>query len=189
MIIGIAGTLGSGKGTVVEYLKTKGFSHYSSSGTLKRILEERGEPTLRENLSNLANQLSQEYSGGILEMSHQFAIKAGDANYILEAIHRVREAEYVRSVGGIILGINADIKIRYDRISQRQEGEKDNVTFEQFVADSNREDEGATGSGPNIKAVIATADFVIENNGTLEELHAQIDKIMPTLSKRSNDTL
>lgn len=29
IIIGITGTLGAGKGTVVEYLKTKGFKHFS----------------------------------------------------------------------------------------------------------------------------------------------------------------
>ena len=29
IIIGITGTLGAGKGTVVEYLKKKSFKHYS----------------------------------------------------------------------------------------------------------------------------------------------------------------
>jgi dephospho-CoA kinase len=183
MIIGIAGTLGSGKGTVVEYLKTKGFTHYSSSGTLCRMLEARGESTTRENLSHLANQLAQEYTGGILEMSHQFALAAGDTNYILESIHRVKEAAYIRSIGGVILGVDADIEIRYSRISKRQEGQKDNVSFEQFVADSQREDDGATNSGPNIRAVIGTADFIIVNNGTLTELYSQIDNFFERFNK------
>jgi len=184
MIIGIAGTLGAGKGTVVEYLKQKGFTHYSSSGTLGRILEARGESTARENLSNLANELSKEFPGGILQMSHQFAVEADDIDYILESIHRVREAEYVQSIGGIILGVDADIETRYARITQRQEGEKDKVTFEQFVADAKREEEGATGSGPNIRAVIATADFVVMNNGTLESLHSQIDSFLLKFSAK-----
>jgi len=178
MIIGITGTLGAGKGTVVEYLKGKGFVHYSASGTLCRMLEERGLPTNREHASQLANELLQQYPGGILEMSNQFARAAGDTKYILESIHRIREAEYVRSISGLLLGVDADIKIRYERISRRQEGEKDNVTFEQFIADSKREEDGATGSGPNIKAIIAMADFVIKNNGSLEELHTQVDDFL-----------
>lgn len=42
LIIGITGTNGAGKGTVVEYLvKEKGFSHYSVSGYLTQILKRR----------------------------------------------------------------------------------------------------------------------------------------------------
>lgn len=38
-IIGITGTLGAGKGTIVEYLKDKkGFAHFSVREFLKEIL-------------------------------------------------------------------------------------------------------------------------------------------------------
>lgn len=178
MIIGIAGTLGSGKGTVVKYLKTKGFSHYSSSDVLKRILSERSELSTRENLSNLANELMKEYEGGVLHFSNQYANDEEKKDYILEALHRVSEGEYLKKIGGIILGIDADIKTRYERISQRKEGEKDNVTFDKFVSDSDREDDGKIGSGPNIRAVMAMANYIIMNNGTVEELQVQVDDFL-----------
>jgi dephospho-CoA kinase len=178
MIIGIAGTLGAGKGTVVEYLKSKGFAHYSSSKTLIRILTERGQDHVRKNMSDLANELMRDYEGGILYFSHEQAKKDGHQDYILEALHRVSEGEYVHKIGGIILGIDAEIEVRYERTIKRQEGMKDNVTFEQFKSDSDREDEGRTGSGPNIKAVIKMADYTVTNNGTVEELHQQIDEFI-----------
>jgi len=178
MIIGITGTLGAGKGTVVEILKKRGFSHYSSSDILKDILKERNTLATRENLSNLANELMKEYEGGILHFSHQRAKKEGANKYILESLHRVSEAEYVKKIGGVVLGIDADIKIRYDRISIRKHGEKDNVTFEQFVADSKREDEGQTGSGPNIKAVIQMADYTIYNDGDITALSGEVEKFL-----------
>ena len=181
MILGIAGTIGAGKGTVVEYLKTKGFAHFSASGTLWRILEERGLPTSREHSSALANELLEKYTGGIIEMSHVFAKESKEPNYILESIHRVREAEYVKSIGGIILGIDADVEVRYERAHARKEGLKDDVTFEQFLADSEREDEGKTGSGPNIKAVIRMADYTIMNDGTIEELETKIETFLQSL--------
>lgn len=177
MIIGLAGTIGSGKGTVVEYLKTKGFSHYSSSGILRDILRERGVSEIRENLSALADELMAKQAGGVFCASYERAQKDGSKNYILEAIHRVSEAEYVQSIGGIIIGVDADIKVRYERAIQRKEGEKDNVTYEQFLKDAEREDEGAAGTGPNIRAVLKMADYTILNNGTFEEFHAQIEAV------------
>jgi dephospho-CoA kinase len=180
MILGIAGTLGAGKGTVVEYLKQKGFAHYSSSDVLRKILDERGVSAERKNLSSLADELMNNYDGGVLHFSNQYAAAAGHEQYILEALHRVSEGEYIKKVGGIILGIDADIKVRYERISGRQEGAKDQVTFAEFQADSEREDEGKTGSGPNIRAVMEMADYTITNNGSIEELRNQIDAFLST---------
>jgi dephospho-CoA kinase len=178
MIIGLAGTLGSGKGTVVEYLKARGYAHYSSSGILKEILADEGKVATRENMSNLATELAKKQPGGVLAISHARAQVAGAQNYILEAIHRPEEAEYIRSIGGHIIGIDADTRVRFERITRRREGEKDNVTFEQFLSDSQREDEGKTGTGPNIRAVLREADAVIENNGSLDILYREIDQVI-----------
>jgi len=175
MIIGITGTIGAGKGTVVEYLKSKGFSHYSSSGTLKKMLEERGLPQTRTYMSPLADELMASYPGGIMYFSYERAQKDGAKDYVLEAIHRPSEADYVRSIGGVIWGVDADIKKRYERTVQRQEGEKDNVTYEQFLEHSRREDEGQGGRGNNIRAVISSADTVLTNDGSPEELYQQVE--------------
>ncbi len=139
MIIGITGSLGGGKGTVVEYLKEKGFSHYSVSGELKRMLDERGKSAERINLSAMAEEMSQKYQGGILEAIYEKIKSNGDTDVILESIHRESEAGYLRSEGAVILGVDADTKVRYERAIKRQEGDKDNVTYEQFLADIARE--------------------------------------------------
>jgi len=175
MIIGITGTIGAGKGTVVEYLKSKGFSHYSSSGTLKAILQERGLPQTRTHMSPLADELMAKYPGGIMHFSHERAQNDGAKDYVLEAIHRPSEADYVRSMGGIIWGVDADLDKRYERTMRRHEGEKDQVTYEQFLEHSKREDEGQGGRGNNIRAVISSADTVLTNNGTPQELYQQVE--------------
>lgn len=178
MIIGIAGTLGSGKGTVVEYLQEKNFKHYSVSGYLKSVLDERGVTAERANLSALADEFDREYKGGVLEVIYNQIKNDLDGDYILESIHRVSEAEYLRSVGALIIGVDADPEVRYERAVKRKEGEKDNVTYEQFIADIHREEEGKGTGTPHIRAVVDAADFTVTNNGTLEELHQHIEDVL-----------
>jgi len=181
MILGIAGTLGAGKGTVVGYLQTKGFAHYSVSGRLGEMLQERGLPATRENLSSLADELSDKYEGGILEVMHLQAQADGVQKYILESIHREQEAAYVRSLGGMILALDVDPKVRYERSRLRQEGEKDNVTYEEFLAAIEREEKGKGDGKPNIIEVIQNASHVIMNDGTIEELHAKVQEWLNSL--------
>lgn len=183
MILGITGTLGAGKGTVVDYLKTKGFSHYSSSAILKEMVHERGLPAIRQNLSSLADEIMNTYKGGIVHFSNERALKDNVQDYILEALHRVSEAEFIHSIGGYIIGIDADVDLRFSRVIARKEGEKDNVTYEQFLQDSAREDEGKTGTGPNINAVLKMADYTIVNNISLANLHEQVDVILTKIGK------
>lgn len=183
MIIGITGTLGAGKGTVVEYLKSKGFKHYSSSGILKEILATRDVLPTRANLAALADELLTEREGGILSLSYERAKANGDEDFVLEAIHRPSEAEYVRSIGGIVIGIDADINIRYERVTRRHDGVKDMVTFEQFLDDSKREDEGQNGTGQNIRAVLEDAEMVFKNSNSPEELYSQVDDFLANKGK------
>ncbi len=185
MIIGITGTIGAGKGAAVSYLKTKGFVHYSSSDILKEILTERTLPHTRKNMSELANELMMAYPGGVFHFSHERALRDGVKQYVLEAIHRVSEAEYIRSIGGLVIGIDADIQKRYERVTKRKDGEKDNVTYEEFLQDAAREDEGATGTGPNIREVLRMADYIVMNNGTLRELRTHIDSIFDRIAAAS----
>lgn len=180
MIIGIAGTFASGKGTVVEYLKSNGFTHYSSSDTLKRILTERGQPLTREYMSALAEELLTLYEGGVLGKNFEQAEKDGAKNIVLEAIHRVSEADFVRSRGGKIWGVDADPKIRLQRIQTRGDGEKDAVSVEQLRKDIEREEEGKGSVTSNIREVLKTADVIILNNGTKQELDTEIEAALWT---------
>ncbi|MBQ4206222.1 MAG: AAA family ATPase, partial [Bacteroidales bacterium] len=57
-IIGITGTLGAGKGTIVEYLiEKKGYVHYSVRAFLAEEIKRRGMEVNRDTLTMVANEL------------------------------------------------------------------------------------------------------------------------------------
>ncbi len=189
MIIGITGSIGGGKGTVVEYLLSKHrFLHYSSSGLLEKILRERGEEVDRDGMNRIANELRSKNPAGVpAENFKRYEAEDGESDVIFESIHSVPEAEFIKSMGGILIGVTADPDIRYERILMRG-SVKDHVSKEKFIEQQQREEAGSSDPNKsNIFATLAQADFLIENNGTLEELHSQVDKILEVLDEQFSE--
>lgn len=179
MIIGITGTNGAGKGVVVDYLKTKGFTHYSASGVLSAELERRGMEKNRPNMRAVGNEFREKFGSGYL-VKHFLgeAYKNGIRDLVIESIRSTGEAEELKRAGGVLLIIDADRKIRYDRISGRKSG-KDLIDFDTFVEQEEREWYGVEGAHDmNIRAVMDVADDTILNEGTLAELHQKIDEVL-----------
>ena len=61
--IGITGTLGAGKGTIVDYLvKEKGYVHFSVRDFIVEEIERRGLPINRDSMTMVGNDLRAQYS-------------------------------------------------------------------------------------------------------------------------------
>ncbi|MEM9336945.1 MAG: AAA family ATPase [Patescibacteria group bacterium] len=175
MIIGITGTLGAGKGSIVAYLKERGFVHYSGSAMLRKILEERGDEVNRDAYSRLAGEIRGEDPQGLAKLLWQQYESEDPEHAVIEALHDLGEADFVKEKGGQIIAVDADIDTRYHRVVARG-SEKDKVTFDHFREQIQREEEG--GGHHNIRAVINMADYVIMNNGTIEELHQEVERVL-----------
>lgn len=177
MIIGITGTLGAGKGTVVEYLQTKGFRHYSISGFIAKEIDRRGLPVNRDTMTEVGNDLRKTHGPEYLtaELLKQATEAGGDA--IIESIRSVGEAAYLKDRGALLWAVDADVRTRYERIAKRG-SEKDFVSFEKFVADEERESRGTNPMEMNLPACIAMADVVFQNNGTQEKLFMQVEEAL-----------
>ena len=184
MIIGITGTNGAGKGEVVKYLvEQKGFTHYSASEFLAEELIRRGREKDRPQLRLLGNEFREQYGNGYLvRVFLEKAAQSDAENTIIESVRNTGEVAELKAAGGVLLVVDADRKVRYDRITSRG-SEKDNVDFDTFVAQEEREWHGSAGvHDMNIMDVIKMADYTIMNNGTLEELHAQVDAMLEKMA-------
>jgi dephospho-CoA kinase len=178
MIIGITGTLGAGKGTVVEYLvKHKGFTHYSVRDFLKREIIEREMPVDRDSMVIVANDLRHTYGASCItdRLYKQAVLHGGDA--IIESIRAVGEIESLREKGAFILwAIDASPEVRYRRIVERA-SETDHINYETFLENEKREMASTDPDKQNIAACMALADMTLRNDGTVEEFYKEIDKV------------
>ena len=180
MIIGITGTLGAGKGTVGKYLQDRhGFNYFSARDVWVEEVKRRGLPVNRDTITETANSLRAEH--GPHYFTERALSKAQElgGNSVFESIRTVGEAEYLKKHGAQLWAVDADINKRYERIVARQ-SETDKVSFVKFKEHEEREWENADPAKQNLKAVIAIADATFINNGTPEELYAQVE---PALTK------
>lgn len=140
IIIGITGTLGAGKGTIVEYLiNNKGFKHYSVRQFLIEEIEKKGLPVNRDTMTEVANNLRANHSPSyIIEKLYEKALAKGN-NAIIESIRTPGEVEFLKKQGEFyLIAVDANPRIRYDRITIRA-SETDNITFDTFLANEKRE--------------------------------------------------
>ncbi len=183
LIIGITGTLGAGKGTVVEYLtKERGFDHYSVRAYLLEEIKRRGMAENRDSMYNLANELRAQY--GPSYVTDQLYLKAAESgnNCIIESIRTPGEIISLREKGNFFLfAVDADPQLRYKRIVERQ-SETDRISLATFIENENREMNTSDPNRQNLKACIQEADFVFNNDGTREELFSAVEKALPVVT-------
>jgi len=96
MIVGITGTLGAGKGTIVEYLKTKDFTHYSVRSFIVEEIKKRGLPINRDTMVLIGNKLREaNYPSYIIEEIYKKA-KLENSNTVIESLRTIGEVEALR---------------------------------------------------------------------------------------------
>ena len=182
VIVGITGTLGAGKGTVVDYLEhEKDFAHFSVRDYLVGEMEKRGLANNRDNMVITANDLREKNSPSfIIEELYKEAQSLGK-NAVIESIRTPGEVEFLKKQGQfILLAVDADPEIRYRRIRQRKSS-TDDVDYKTFLANEAREFTSTDPNKQNLKKCIEMADLVIPNNGSMEDLFNKLEDSLESL--------
>lgn len=179
MIIGITGTDGAGKGSVVEYLvNKKGFVHYSARALFIEEIEKRGLPNDRNQMRLIANEFRKEYGNDFVASVSLRKIKeAGTEKAIVESIRAVAEANTLKAEGAILLAVDAEQELRYERVQSRR-SETDAISFEEFTRHEQLEMDDPDPNGMQKAEVMKMADYTIKNNGSIEALQDKIEEFL-----------
>ncbi|MES2930692.1 MAG: AAA family ATPase [Patescibacteria group bacterium] len=171
-IIGIIGTIGSGKDTAALYISERlQIPTFQISQVLKDIAKERGIEPIRENLIALGSDLVKEKGSGFLSELALDRIE-GDKG-IITGIRVPDVIEYFKyNSHFILLTTEADPEIRFQRSTARNKlGEAGSL--EEFLENEKREN-----SPPNAQRLfecLEQADYTISNNSDLASFHEKID--------------
>ncbi len=191
MIIGVVGNIAAGKTTVAKFFEERGFCRVSCSDPLIDLLThnvseyswipelpEKAEPT-RDKLIEFGKYLKDKYGGDVLI---RLAVdkKRGCKNVVIDGVRSKEEIEAIKGLGGKVIYVEAKPKIRFERLMKRKASKDRTIKdFEDFKAMDDAEERLYHTS--RLKGL---ADYVIVNEGTLEELRRKVEGIIENIAGR-----
>jgi len=183
-LIGLSGTNGAGKDTVGEILADKfGFLFISMTNMLREEAITRGLGTSREELRKISAEWRRQSGLGVLiDKSIAYYEKlGGDSKYnglVLASLRNPGENDRVHELGGEVIWIDADPRVRYDRIFSRSRAD-DPTTLEQFLVDDQSE---MKHSGD--KATLSMADVKIRSDKVFMNEYDNLIDLSDQISKQ-----
>ncbi|MFA5999604.1 MAG: AAA family ATPase [Candidatus Paceibacterota bacterium] len=176
VILGLVGSLASGKETTKKYVVEKyNAKDCRFSSILRDILSRVDLPNSRENLQKLSTVMRANFGEDLLARAIANDASKLDADVVvIDGVRRFTDISHLKDLENFILiKIDAEPKIRYERMKIRNENAGDDKkTFEEFLKDQEAE------ADKQIPEVMKTAKYAIENSGTFEDLYNQIDEII-----------
>jgi dephospho-CoA kinase len=183
-IIGISGTNGSGKDTLGEILaKDFGWYFISVTDLIRAEVKNRGLPPERRYTRQISAEWRREFGLGVLVDRAVETYKSLGKEYkglVISSLRNPGEPDAIHKLGGQVVWVDADPKIRYQRIESRLRGPEDHKTYEQFLQEEKDEMEHFGDDATlNMNGVKAKADIFIQNDGdNLSEFQHNIQKAL-----------
>jgi len=177
IVIGIAGNIGAGKGTVTEYLKDKyGAQQMRYSKILADILERLHLDYDRNNLDILAEGLRNMFGEDILSRVLEKDIDEIETEVVVfDGIRKKKELDYFKNKteNFFFVFVETPFEIVAKRLANRREKTDDQEqTVEKLKA---KQQQPSDKDVPGLKQY---ADFVIDNSGSMEDTHKQIKQLI-----------
>ena len=183
MILGLTGRNGAGKGEVAHLSQDRGFAYLSLSDVIREELVRRGRDLTREELIRVGRELRARFGDGHLAQHLRSRIEP-DRDFVVDSFRHPSEVQVFRDRSDFfLLNVEARSEIRFERIRERAR-ESDPPSLEEFRQLEQREAASEESHGQQLDACTSLADAIVENNGTLEELHREMSRLLSRLMKQ-----
>lgn len=173
-VIGIVGMPGSGKSVAAQVARSEGLPVVSMGDVIREVAMARGIPPSPENIGMIMIKIREEEGEDAVARKCVPKIDAEDADVVV--VEGVRSLAEIRTFKEIypdfmLIGVYASPKTRLKRLTSRGR-EDDPKTIRHFMERDERELQVGLG------AALALADYMIVNEGEIEEFKAKVKEIL-----------
>lgn len=166
---------GSGKSLLADILKSKGFVVITMSEALKKRYER--EARIGERLMDFAKRMREIYGEGIVARLSMEEVPAGANKIAFDGVRSLYEVEEFKRLGEpVVIAVHSPPALRYQRLLARKRPEDPKDVEGLRMRDK---DELKFGIGE----VIAMADYIIVNDGTIDEFKKRAEEVLSRILK------
>lgn len=169
----ITGMAGSGKTTIANMLRDKGYRVFTMGDVIRHEVRMRNQPPTPENLGKMAEQIRK--TGGDAAVAQKcIPLIIGEPNNKV-AVDGIRSLDEVNTFeeafDTYLIAIHSSPETRYQRLKNR--GRSDDPTNKQIFRERDLR-ELSFGMGD----AIALSNYILNNENGLEDLEKELDKLL-----------
>jgi dephospho-CoA kinase len=174
VVVGVTGMPGAGKGAFRRVIQRMGFPVVIMGDEIRAEVKRRELEPTPENLGNVMLQLRE--AEGPAAVAKRCVPKlqiTKERMVVVDGVRSLHEVEEFKKYfpNFTLIALHSSPKTRYQRLSRRRRSD-DPKSWETFMQRDLRE------LNVGLGAVIATADYMIVNDGTLSQLRKKIQQVM-----------
>lgn len=173
-VVGLGGMPGSGKSLVVEAARELGYSIVTMGDVIRGETQKRGLEPTPSNVGKVMLELRAEGGNYVVAKKCIPKIEAQSTRCVLvDGLRSLHEAEIFKSNfdSFTLIAVHAPPKVRFSRLVRRARSD-DPSTWEVFHERDMRE------LGVGLGNVIALAEKILVNDGTIEEFKVKVKNIL-----------
>jgi len=177
-IIAVTGLIGSGKGEVARHISERyGYTLLDHSRILGEFLGKEGKPITREEKRKLRLERGNTFTAE--EIVKEIREKKLE-KVVIGSLRRPEEIEITKREfpEAKLIVVESDEGARFERSAKRKQYSDTPKSLEEFREADKKEEKIYS-----FTRTFQHADFVIENNGSLEELRREVDRVIEEIGE------
>ncbi|MBT3864437.1 AAA family ATPase [Candidatus Peregrinibacteria bacterium] len=196
MYVALTGYMGTGKGAIAKKLETLGYRYISLSDMIREEADKRGVEHSRGNLQDIGNELRNTHGPGVFGLRVREKIEGeegalfGTGKWIIDGVRNPSEATEIKRIpNSKLLAVTASLPTITERIRSRKRPGEENITKEEVFERLKKESGvGEDETGQQVQKCLDVSEFLIINEGSLEELDKKLDHFVKSTTGAERPT-